>query len=162
MLLSVSERDRVPAADRSPAAPSASTTGSTTSLAPYWVRMDRAGNTFTAYQSADGTTWKLVGTDTIAMGANVLVGLGVSSHTTDAVIGDHVRTRRRQRRRGDAAAVQRQRRSGSMNADSVRAGNDDRVTVTALARPVQLDRVRRNGQLDLRWRAARSAPATVR
>jgi regulation of enolase protein 1 (concanavalin A-like superfamily) len=64
---------------------SVSTTGSTTLAAPYWVRLDRSGNTFTAYQSADGTTWKLVGTDTIAMAANVFIGLGVSSHTTDAV-----------------------------------------------------------------------------
>jgi regulation of enolase protein 1 (concanavalin A-like superfamily) len=64
---------------------SVSTTGSATLTAPYWVRLDRNGNTFSAYQSADGATWKLVGTDTIAMAANVLIGLGVSSHTTDAV-----------------------------------------------------------------------------
>jgi phosphatidylserine/phosphatidylglycerophosphate/cardiolipin synthase-like enzyme/regulation of enolase protein 1 (concanavalin A-like superfamily) len=64
---------------------STSTTGTTTSRAPYWVRLDRAGNIFTAYQSADGVTWRLVGSDTIPMAASALVGLGVSSHTTDAV-----------------------------------------------------------------------------
>ena len=64
---------------------SVSTTGTTTLTAPYWVRLDRSGNTFTAYQSADGVTWKLVGSDTIAMAATVLVGVGVSSHSTDAV-----------------------------------------------------------------------------
>jgi regulation of enolase protein 1 (concanavalin A-like superfamily) len=52
--------------------------------APYWVMLDRIGNTFNAYQSADGVSWTLVGTDTIAMGATVNVGLGVSSHSTTA------------------------------------------------------------------------------
>ena len=67
---------------------SVSTTGTTTLVAPYWVRLDRSGNTFTAYQSPDGVTWKLVGTDTIAMAATVLVGIGVSSHATDTVSVD--------------------------------------------------------------------------
>ena len=52
--------------------------------APYWVRLDRSGSTFTAYQSPDGATWTLVGTDTIPMGTTVYIGLGVSSHTTTA------------------------------------------------------------------------------
>jgi regulation of enolase protein 1 (concanavalin A-like superfamily) len=50
--------------------------------APYWVKLERIGNTFNAYSSPDGTTWTLVGSDTIAMGATVYVGLAVSSHTT--------------------------------------------------------------------------------
>jgi regulation of enolase protein 1 (concanavalin A-like superfamily) len=50
--------------------------------APYWVRVRRIGSTITAYSSPDGATWTQVGTDTIAMGSNVLVGLAVSSHTT--------------------------------------------------------------------------------
>jgi phosphatidylserine/phosphatidylglycerophosphate/cardiolipin synthase-like enzyme/regulation of enolase protein 1 (concanavalin A-like superfamily) len=50
--------------------------------APYWVRLDRVGNTISAYQSADGLNWTLVGTDTFAMESTVYVGLGVSSHTT--------------------------------------------------------------------------------
>lgn len=52
--------------------------------APYWVRLSRSGNTITASQSADGTTWTIVGTDTIAFAPTVLVGLAVSSHTTAA------------------------------------------------------------------------------
>jgi phosphatidylserine/phosphatidylglycerophosphate/cardiolipin synthase-like enzyme/regulation of enolase protein 1 (concanavalin A-like superfamily) len=63
---------------------SVSTSGSTSVVAPYWVRIDRSGNTFSAYQSADGATWKLIGTDTIAMAGSALIGLAVSSHTTDA------------------------------------------------------------------------------
>jgi phosphatidylserine/phosphatidylglycerophosphate/cardiolipin synthase-like enzyme/regulation of enolase protein 1 (concanavalin A-like superfamily) len=66
------------------AGPSVSTAGSTSVVAPYWVRIDRSGNTVTAYQSPDGTAWKLVGTDTIAMAGSALIGLAVSSHTTDA------------------------------------------------------------------------------
>jgi regulation of enolase protein 1 (concanavalin A-like superfamily)/phosphatidylserine/phosphatidylglycerophosphate/cardiolipin synthase-like enzyme len=67
----------------STAGASVSTTGSSV-VAPYWVRIDRSGNTFTAYQSPDGSTWTLVGTDTIAMAGSALIGLAVSSHTTDA------------------------------------------------------------------------------
>ncbi|HMF42626.1 MAG TPA: silent information regulator protein Sir2, partial [Polyangia bacterium] len=52
--------------------------------APYWVMLDRTGNTINAYQSEDGVLWTLVDTDTVAMGATVNVGLGVSSHTTTA------------------------------------------------------------------------------
>lgn len=50
--------------------------------APYWVRLTRIGNTITASQSADGTTWSVVGTDTITFAPTVLVGLAVSSHST--------------------------------------------------------------------------------
>jgi len=47
---------------------------------PYWVRLTRNGNTFSAYASADGTTWTLIGQATISMAANVFVGLAVTSH----------------------------------------------------------------------------------
>ena len=50
--------------------------------APMWVKLERRGNSITSYRSADGVTWTLVGTDTFAMGANVHVGLVVSSHVT--------------------------------------------------------------------------------
>ena len=48
--------------------------------APAWVKLERRGNTITAYRSADGVTWTLVGSDTFSMGASVYVGLAVSSH----------------------------------------------------------------------------------
>jgi endonuclease/exonuclease/phosphatase family metal-dependent hydrolase/regulation of enolase protein 1 (concanavalin A-like superfamily) len=51
-----------------------------TGSAPVWVRLTRAGNTFTAHRSLDGVTWTLVGSDTIAMGPTIYVGVGVSSH----------------------------------------------------------------------------------
>jgi phosphatidylserine/phosphatidylglycerophosphate/cardiolipin synthase-like enzyme len=62
---------------------SVSTSGSA-SAPPRWVRLDRTGNTFTAYESVDGVQWTVVGTDTIPMAATVNVGLAVTSHTTSA------------------------------------------------------------------------------
>jgi hypothetical protein len=62
---------------------SVSTAGSA-STAPHWVKLTRAGNTFTAYESADGTNWTQVGTDTVPMTPTVYVGLAVTSHTTSS------------------------------------------------------------------------------
>jgi regulation of enolase protein 1 (concanavalin A-like superfamily) len=62
-----------------PAGVSTSTPGAFTS-APAWVKLTRTGQLIQASTSTDGTTWTVVGQDTFAMGANVLVGLAVSSH----------------------------------------------------------------------------------
>jgi regulation of enolase protein 1 (concanavalin A-like superfamily) len=62
---------------------SVSTAGSL-STAPRWVKLTRSGNTFSAYESADGVNWTLVGTDTIVMASTVYVGLAVTSHNTAA------------------------------------------------------------------------------
>lgn len=49
--------------------------------APYWVRITRVGNTFTAYTSADGSTWTQLGTQqTISMATSVYGGLAVANH----------------------------------------------------------------------------------
>ncbi|MEP6914281.1 MAG: Ig-like domain-containing protein, partial [Acidobacteriota bacterium] len=70
---------------RRPAANGASVgTGGTTSTAPRWVKLTRAGQTFTAYESANGSAWTVVGTETIPMGGTVLIGLAVTSHNTGA------------------------------------------------------------------------------
>jgi regulation of enolase protein 1 (concanavalin A-like superfamily) len=58
---------------------SSSTAGALTG-APYWVRVTRSGSTFTAYQSADGANWTLVGSATMNMTATIYVGLAVTSH----------------------------------------------------------------------------------
>jgi len=58
------------------------TSGGTAIKAPYWVKLVRTGNTFSGYQSADGVTWTLVGTDTVPMGATVYVGLAAVSKDT--------------------------------------------------------------------------------
>jgi regulation of enolase protein 1 (concanavalin A-like superfamily) len=57
-------------------------TAGSASTAPHWVRLTRSGNTFTAYESSDGTSWTRVGTDTIPMAQMVYVGLAVTSHNT--------------------------------------------------------------------------------
>ena len=52
-----------------------------TTRAPYWVRLRRLGNTFSAYISADGATWTQRGSSvTIQMSASVYVGLALTSH----------------------------------------------------------------------------------
>ena len=60
---------------------STSTPGST-STAPRWVKLTRAGNTITAFESANGASWTQIASDTFSMPASVLVGLAVSSHVT--------------------------------------------------------------------------------
>ncbi len=53
----------------------------TTGLAaPYWVRLVRAGDLFTAYRSTDGVNWTTMGSETISMTATVYAGLAVTSH----------------------------------------------------------------------------------
>jgi hypothetical protein len=49
--------------------------------APYWVKIERdlAGN-FTGSVSADGSTWTMVGTETIQMSANAYIGLALTAH----------------------------------------------------------------------------------
>jgi hypothetical protein len=59
-------------------------TAGSAAAAPQWVKLQRTGDVFTAYESADGVTWTLVGTETIPMPATVYAGLAVTSHTTGA------------------------------------------------------------------------------
>ena len=51
--------------------------------APYWVRLTRSGNNFTAYRSANGVDWTQIGSTTaITMNSTVYVGLAVTSHSS--------------------------------------------------------------------------------
>jgi regulation of enolase protein 1 (concanavalin A-like superfamily) len=53
---------------------------------PYWVKLTRSGNTFTAAASPDGVSWVQIGTpQTISMTAAVYVGLAVSSGQNTAL-----------------------------------------------------------------------------
>jgi len=53
--------------------------------APYWVRVTRTNNSFKTETSPDGKTWTALGADvTVAMVANVYVGLCVTSHNGSA------------------------------------------------------------------------------
>jgi fibronectin type 3 domain-containing protein len=54
--------------------------------APYWVRLVRSGNTFTAYRSPDGVTWTQQGSSqSITMGTTAYVGLAVTAHTNSSL-----------------------------------------------------------------------------
>jgi hypothetical protein len=55
--------------------------GRRTGTAPEWVRLVRSGNTFTASSSNDGVTWSALGSVTVAMQRDIVVGLPVTSHT---------------------------------------------------------------------------------
>lgn len=59
---------------------SSSHTGGPTANAPYWVKLERAGDTFTSSVSANGSTWTTMGTATISMGSSVYAGLITTSH----------------------------------------------------------------------------------
>ena len=53
---------------------------------PYWLRMVRSGNTFSAWRSPDGAAWTQVGgNQTITMGATVRVGLAAASLDTGGI-----------------------------------------------------------------------------
>jgi hypothetical protein len=52
--------------------------------APAWVKLTRRGDTFSAYACVNGEAWRLIGTETIVMGRDVLAGLAVSSHAETA------------------------------------------------------------------------------
>jgi hypothetical protein len=51
-------------------------------LAPYWVKLVRAGNVFYGYQSTNGSNWTLVGSQTISMTGTIYVGVGTTSDVT--------------------------------------------------------------------------------
>ena len=59
---------------------SSATTSGGSVTAPYWVKLVRAGTSFTGYTSADGVVWTQVGSATIVMGNDVFLGLAVTSH----------------------------------------------------------------------------------
>ncbi len=62
---------------------SVSTSGPMTT-APIWLKLERRGTSIGAFTSADGATWKAVGSASIAFASTITVGLAVSSH--DAVL----------------------------------------------------------------------------
>jgi glucose/arabinose dehydrogenase len=50
-----------------------------------WLKLQRAGNTFTSWQSNDGLTWTQIGKKTLAMAASATVGLFVTSHNVGQI-----------------------------------------------------------------------------
>jgi phosphatidylserine/phosphatidylglycerophosphate/cardiolipin synthase-like enzyme/regulation of enolase protein 1 (concanavalin A-like superfamily) len=60
------------------------------SAPPRWVRLVRSGNTITGYESADGSSWTAISSQTISMASTVYVGLAVTSHTTSATTSTQI------------------------------------------------------------------------
>ena len=58
-------------------------TGGAAAGAPYWVRLNRSGNTFTGFYSGNGTSWTQAGQVTIALPAGVYIGLALTSHSAN-------------------------------------------------------------------------------
>jgi hypothetical protein len=55
---------------------------------PYWVKVDRTGDKFSAFVSPDGAAWTQLGEpQTITMTGSVLIGLAVCSHDAAIVTG---------------------------------------------------------------------------
>ena len=56
-------------------------------VAPQWLKLVRAGNSFTAFRSTDGTNWSAVGTaQNVPLNATGLVGLAVCSHANPSAL----------------------------------------------------------------------------
>ena len=55
------------------------TTKTAVASAAIWVRLVRASNVVTAFQSTDGTTWTKIGSSTVTLPSNCYIGLWVSS-----------------------------------------------------------------------------------
>jgi regulation of enolase protein 1 (concanavalin A-like superfamily) len=53
--------------------------------APFWVKLQRTGNTLAGYVSPDGQKWDKVGDASIAMGPEALIGLAVTAHNNGAL-----------------------------------------------------------------------------
>jgi hypothetical protein len=49
---------------------------------PYWVKIERVGDTFNGYLSSDGNSWTIVATQDVVMTAPVYVGICVTAHST--------------------------------------------------------------------------------
>jgi len=62
---------------------SVATTAQQALIVPYWIKMERVGNKFNAYYSADGVSWQAMvwNPQTIPMVANVYIGLALTSHS---------------------------------------------------------------------------------
>lgn len=67
--------------------------GNDYTVTPAWFRLQRSGNTFTAFESPDGSTWFQVGSSPVSMASTYYVGLAVCSNSgkTNRTIFDHVK-----------------------------------------------------------------------
>ena len=55
-------------------------TGGDAAASPRWLKLERRGSVITAYEAPDGGSWTVVGSDTLATGVSLFVGIAVTSH----------------------------------------------------------------------------------
>ena len=60
-------------------------TAADAATAPEWLRLERAGNVVSASMSGDGKSWTTVGSATVTLPGNVLVGVALTSHDDSAL-----------------------------------------------------------------------------
>jgi hypothetical protein len=65
--------------DRPSTGAAAAQTAGASATIPYWVRLERSGNTLTGSVSPDGATWTVVKSETVTMAAGVLIGFASTS-----------------------------------------------------------------------------------
>lgn len=53
--------------------------------APYWLKINRTADTFSYYASADGKSWKKMGSSDVPMPKNVYIGFAVTSHNNSEI-----------------------------------------------------------------------------
>jgi len=71
---------------RSAASGASSYANKTGLTAPIWVKLTRAGTSFSAFYSANGTTWTQLGTSqTLTLNSSILAGLAVTAHNNSAL-----------------------------------------------------------------------------
>ncbi len=58
-------------------------TGQDKGKLPYWVKLVRAGDKFSGYESSDGKAWNLIGATNVMMKPEIYVGLVTSSHAKE-------------------------------------------------------------------------------
>ena len=88
-LLAVTPQNGVTFQSRSSSGGSTSNSQVTGFTAPRWLKISRAGSTFTAYHSADGVIWSQVGSSVTlsAMPATACYGIALTAHTNAAPVG---------------------------------------------------------------------------
>jgi regulation of enolase protein 1 (concanavalin A-like superfamily) len=53
--------------------------------APVWLKLERRGSAVTAFRSSDGSSWRMIGSQTLTVTSTFYVGLAVTSRKTSAL-----------------------------------------------------------------------------
>jgi regulation of enolase protein 1 (concanavalin A-like superfamily) len=55
-----------------------------TGTAPVWLKLERRGSALTAFRSSTGTSWTMIGSETLTLPSTFYVGLAVTSHNVSS------------------------------------------------------------------------------